>query len=88
MKTKLFIIIFTVGCASSFAQMKLANKFFKNYNYEKAIELYQDAYNDGDDSMEILTKLGDAYYNNSKTEESAKWYGLAIDKYESKISPD
>ena len=88
MKTKLFIIIFTVCCASSFAQMKLANKFFKNYNYEKAIELYQDAYNDGDDSMEILTKLGDAYYNNSKTEESAKWYGLAIDKYESKISPD
>ena len=88
MKTKLFIIVFAICSSASFAQLKLANKFFKNYNYDKAIELYQELYNDGDDSMEVLTKLGDAYYNNSKTEESAKWYGLAIEKYQRKIDPE
>ena len=85
MKTKLFIIVLAICSSASFAQMKLANKFFKNYNYDKAIELYEKEYNDGNDSMEVLTKLGDAYYNNSKTEESAKWYALALEKYERKI---
>ena len=63
------------------AQTKLADKFFGNYGYVKATELYKEAYDDGDDSKHVLTRLGDCYYNNSDAENAAKWYGLALDKY-------
>ena len=82
MKTNylILILVFTVG--TSFAQKKLADKFFSNYNYIKAIELYKEALNEGDDIDHILTRLGDCYYNNSKSEEAAYWYGEAVKKYD------
>ena len=81
MKTRL--LIFCLALSSSFmvAQTKLADKFFGNYGYVKATELYKEAYDDGDDSKHVLTRLGDCYYNNSDAENAAKWYGLALDKY-------
>ncbi|WP_411766816.1 OmpA family protein [Winogradskyella sp. A3E31] len=82
MKTRLLLILFALCFSSSFAQKKLADKFFKNYGYSKAIELYEEAAAKGDSSMHVLTRLGDSYYNNSKTEESAKYYELAVQKYE------
>ena len=86
MKTRLILIAFTFCLSSSFAQLKLADKFFKSYSYIKAIELYEEAAKDGDSSMHVLTRIGDAYYNNSQTEESAKWYGLAVSKYQKKLN--
>lgn len=85
MKTRLFLILFSLCFSSGFAQLKLADKFFKNYSYVKAIELYELTAKKGDSSMHVLTRLGDAYYNNSNTEKSALWYGLAADKYEKKL---
>ncbi|SHH50916.1 OmpA family protein [Winogradskyella jejuensis] len=85
MKTRLTIILLTLCFSSSFAQLKLADKFYKSYSYIKAIELYKEVVKKGDSSMHVLTRLGDAYYNNTQTEESALWYGLAVDKYERKI---
>lgn len=87
MKTRFILIAFTLCFSSSFAQLKLADKFFKSYNYKKAIELYKQVANDGDSSMHVLTRLGDAHYNNTQTEASALWYGLAVEKYEKKIEP-
>lgn len=87
MKTKLILIVFTLCFSSSFAQLKLADKFFKSFGYIKAIELYKEVVKDGDSSMHVLTRLGDAYYNNTQTKESALWYGLAVEKYEKKIDP-
>jgi outer membrane protein OmpA-like peptidoglycan-associated protein/tetratricopeptide (TPR) repeat protein len=88
MKTRLILIAFTFCLSSSFAQLKLADKFFKSYSYIKAIELYEEAAKDGDSSMHVLTRIGDAYYNNSQTEESAKWYGLAVSKYQKKLNSE
>ena len=85
MKTRLTIILLTLCFSSSFAQLKLADKFYKSYSYIKAIELYKEVVKKGDSSMHVLTRLGDAYYNNTQTEESALWYGLAVEKYERKI---
>ena len=76
----ILILVFTVG--TSFAQKKLADKFFKNYNYIKASELYKEALDEGDDSNHILSRLGDCYYNNSKSEEAVYWYGKATEKYD------
>lgn len=87
MKTKLLLILVIVSCSFAFGQKKLADKFYKNYAYVKASELYEEAYNDGDDSEHVLTRLGDCYYNNSKPDKAAKWYIKALEKY-SDINPE
>ena len=43
MKTKLFLIIIVLSGTFSFAQTKVADKFFENFAYIKASELYEDA---------------------------------------------
>ncbi len=83
MKTKLLLIIFVLASAMTFGQKKLADKFFKNYAYIKASELYEEAYNNGDDSEHVLTRLGDCYYNNSNPAQAAVWYKRALDNYRS-----
>ena len=85
MKTKLFLIILVLTGAFSFAQTKVADKFFDNYNYIKAIELYKDALKK-DNSVHVLTRLGDCYYNNSNTSEAAKYYKQALDMDANKVS--
>lgn len=80
--TILFIAILSVSVSFGQKQKRLADKFFENYAYIKATELYQKAYDKGDDSKHILTRLGDCYYNNSNVSEAAKWYSLALYKYE------
>ena len=84
MKTK-FLIILLVFCTSTlFAQKKLADKFFSNYGYVKAIELYEKAVENGDNSQHVLTRLGDSFYNNSNSEKAAYWYGKAANKFDLK----
>lgn len=81
MKTN-FLILLLVFCTNSiFAQKKLADKFFSNYGYVKATELYEKAFENGDDSEHVLTRLGDCYYNNSNSEKAAYWYGKAANNY-------
>lgn len=81
MKTKLLILIFITGNAFLHGQTRLADKFFDNYGYIKAIELYEKAVENGDKSVHVLTRLGDAYYNNSKSEKAAYWYGEALKEH-------
>lgn len=88
MKTRLFLILFTLCFSLNFAQKKLADKFYNNFGYVKSAELYELAVEKGDSSLKILTRLGDSYYNNGKTEASAKWYELAIQKYEDKLDSE
>lgn len=78
MKTKLLALILIFSCSLSYAQTTLADKFFKNYSYFKAIELYEKAVEKGDKSAHVLTRLGDAYYNNSNSEKAAYWFGEAL----------
>lgn len=87
MKTKLIILIIALSSSFAFSQKKVADKFFENFAFIKASELYEEAYNDGDDSEHILTRLGDCYYNNSESEKAVQWYGKAIEKYKN-INPE
>lgn len=82
MKTKILALTLILSCSLSFTQTKLADKFFDNYGYIKAIELYEKAYQDGDNSLHVLTRLGDAYYNNSNSEKAAYWYGEALKEHQ------
>ncbi|RZW44399.1 MAG: hypothetical protein EX263_10855 [Flavobacteriaceae bacterium] len=81
MKAKLILILILLGSLASFSQTKLADKFFENYRYLKAIDLYEKAYERGDNSLHLLTRLGDAYYNNGVSEKAVVWYERAIDQY-------
>ena len=80
MKKILLLIILVLTSTFGFAQTKVADKFFDNYAYIKASELYEDAIKNGDDSVHVLTRLGDCYYNNSNSEKAALWYKKALDK--------
>lgn len=82
MKTKIILTILALSTTCIFAQKKVADKFFKNYAYIKASDLYQEAVKKGDSSEHVLTRLGDCYYNNSNSEEAAIWYAEAVKKYD------
>jgi len=81
MKTKVLLIILVICSTFSFSQIKLADKFFKDYAYIKATELYKEAVNKGNDSEHVLTRLGDCYYYNSNSAKAAEWYGKAVNMY-------
>ncbi|OIQ30247.1 MAG: hypothetical protein BM564_02410 [Bacteroidetes bacterium MedPE-SWsnd-G2] len=87
MKTKFLLIIMVLSSTMMVAQKKLADKFFDNYGYVKASELYLEAIEKGDSTEHIVTRLGDCYYNNSDSESAVKWYGLAINKYKN-VEPE
>ncbi len=87
MKAKLLIFICALSSTFMVAQEKLADKFFENYSYVKATELYKEVVHKGDSSEHVLTRLGDCYYNNSEVEKAALWYGKALKKYDD-VNPE
>jgi len=91
MKAKITLLIIALGSTFMFAQkqeVRLADKFYKDYAYLKASEFYANAVKLGDSSLHVLTRLGDCYYNNSNADKSAVWYGKAIKLYESKVESE
>ncbi|MGB3608200.1 MAG: OmpA family protein [Psychroserpens sp.] len=81
MKSKFILLLLTLSTTFVFAQEKLADKFFSNYGYAKATELYEEVLKKGDTTQNTLLRLGDSYYNNSNSEKAAFWYKQAFDKY-------
>lgn len=73
------LILFLIQNIS--AQNKVADNFFRDYNYEKAAELYKEALKKEDSTLHILSRLGDCYFNVSKIDQAALWYNKAINKY-------
>ena len=57
MKTKLILFILALSCSYTFAQRKLADKFFENFSYIKATELYEEAVKKGDSFLVSRGKL-------------------------------
>ena len=81
MKIKFLTFIFILSSSLTFSQTKLADKFFDNFGYVKAIELYEKVVEKGKEDAHVLTRLGDAYYNNSNSEKAVFWYEKALSKY-------
>lgn len=73
----------------SFGQRKyFADRYFEDFSYNKAAELYENIYNKGDSSVYILSRLGDSYYNNSKYVEAEKWYEKLLNNHEQTVAPE
>jgi outer membrane protein OmpA-like peptidoglycan-associated protein len=80
---KCFVYIILLASLHVFAQSKqTANRYFKEYAYVKAAELYEKIAAKGDESREVLSNLADAYYFNVKTDKAAFWYKKLFDLYE------
>jgi tetratricopeptide (TPR) repeat protein len=88
MKTKVIFTIIAISSTFLFSQEKVADKFFDNYAYIKAAELYQEAVDKGKENEHVLTRLGDCFYNNSDSEQAAIWYKKALEEYSSDVSAE
>ena len=87
---KYTVILFLLFVSLSFGQRKYAaNRYFKEFAYVKSAELYEAIYKKGDSSQLVLSRLGDSYYLNSKTEKSVYWYKKLFHLYEDEmIAPE
>lgn len=80
-----FFILLLI-CSSSILQaqnkkVEKANKEFDKYAYIDAREIYLGVVEDGYQSAQVFSKLGDTYYFNGEYEEAALWYEKLIDQY-------
>lgn len=86
---KVLLFYFLVISFSGFSQRRYAaDRYFKEYAYKKSAELYEVIYNKGDESMLVLSRLGDANYYNTNTYEAEKWYRLLLEKYKEEVSSE
>ncbi|MFL0139168.1 OmpA family protein [Tenacibaculum maritimum] len=89
MKHYILIFVALLVTTFSFGQRKYAaDRYFKEYSYKKASELYKKLYEGGDRSQLVLERLGDCHYLNSETKEASHWYGELLSKYASSVSPE
>lgn len=89
MRKYVALVIFIFFSTLSFGQRKYAaDKYFEEFAYKKAAELYEKIYENGDDSYELLSRLGDSHYLNAEFLEAEKWYGILMDKYENQATKE
>ncbi|WP_103071457.1 OmpA family protein [Aquimarina sediminis] len=62
-------------------KVKVADKYFRDFAYIKAAELYKEALKKEDSTEHILSRIGDCYYNNSNSKEAYFWYTKAVTKH-------
>lgn len=68
----LFASVFVVNAQQ--AQVNKADTKYENFQFIDAIETYERVANKGYRTVDMLEKLGNAYYFNAKYQEAAKWY--------------
>lgn len=90
MKIKLLLplLLLVLVTGSLYSQSRrTADKYFDKFAFVKSAELYKAVYRKGDSSKHVLSRLGDSYYNNSKTKEAAYWYKKLVET-NNDIEPD
>ena len=71
------LVLFVFSSAISFGQqdqLKPANKKYESFSYIDAISIYKKVADKGYRSVELFTRLGNAYYFNSEFTKAALWY--------------
>ncbi len=83
MKTKSLYFIFLVLLSITLVAQSeyTADRYFKEFNYPKAVKMYISIYNSGNTSELVISRIADSYYYNVQTEKAAPWYKLLIEKY-------
>ncbi|NND63865.1 MAG: OmpA family protein [Flavobacteriaceae bacterium] len=83
----LLVIVVASTAQAQIKQVEKANKEFDKYSYIDARQIYLNVVEDGYQSAQVFSKLGDTYYFNSEYTEAAKWYQKLINQYPSEAEP-
>ncbi len=87
-QTLLKTLILTLLTLPLLSQSKrVADRYFEEFAYFKAAKIYEAVYKRGDTSRYVLKRIGDSYYNNSRTEDAEIWYRKLIEEFKEK-NPD
>lgn len=82
MKNLLSLVLVTFFTISIQAQSKYAaNKYFEEFNYPKAAEMYISIYKGGDKSKLVLSRIADSFYFNVDTKKAEPWYKKLVEKH-------
>ena len=80
-----FIGLLLLSVSVKAQELELANHFFKNKAYAKAIDIFEKEENK---TQEVYEKLGDCYYYNSQMDKAVEWYAeLMKNHQETTTSP-
>jgi len=84
-KILLILLIFPLTSQLTVAQnLKRANLLFEKRAYLNAAELFL---NEEPKTQEVLEKLADCYYFNTKMSEAEPWYKMLLQTYEANVDP-
>ena len=84
-KILLILLILPFSIQLSVAQnLKRANQLFEKRAYLNAAELFL---NEEPKTQEVLEKLADCYYFNTKMKDAEPWYKMLLQKHEANVNP-
>ncbi len=75
----LFVFLFQHSLSAQIKDIKKADEYFYDFNYRKAIKLYQEIKDRGDAIYYTTHRIGDCYRHLGNIEESVNWYLKAIE---------
>jgi len=89
---KLHITIVSLFTFVSFAfgqtSVKKADQFFNALAYKEAAKAYEVSIEKGNESQQVLERLGDSYFFNTDMQSAYKWYDRLVSKYTDSIKPE
>lgn len=71
-------VVFSASLHGQQQTLSKGDKEFDNYNYVSAVKVYENLYNKGEKSPDILKKIGNSYYFQGEYEKAVRWYGELI----------
>lgn len=88
MKKIIYITILLISTVCFGQRKYAAGKYFNEFAYKKAAELYQSIHDKGDNSYLVLSRLADSYYFNFEFEKAEENYRKLIKSNEAITSPE
>ncbi|WP_121668029.1 OmpA family protein [Mesonia aquimarina] len=89
MKNNLILLfLFKVLVVFSQTGNKKADALFSKMSYVEAAKVYEKVIDQGNMSMPILKRAGDAYYFNTEMEKANKWYSKLVSEYPEEVSAE
>ena len=86
---RIIVLLLLVVFFSSYGQRRYAaDRYFEEYAYSKSADLYQQLYEKGDRSYEVISKLADSYYFISSYAQASKFYEVLMSDYQGVASPE
>lgn len=86
MKKIIYILILLISTASLGQRKYAADRYYKEFAYKKASELYESIYKKGDNSYLVLSRLADAQYFNFEFTKAEKYYAKLMELHEENVS--